>query len=293
MKKVASFWYTKPGNKGISQLEILCIKSWLDNGFEFNLYTYNLDDRVFNYFNNNYKNFNLLDANEIVLFGDMFSDDRGAGVAGFSDYFRFKMIYKTGFAWVDLDMVCLNNFDMDSDYLFIKEKIKDGNEYYEQITTSMMKFPAGSEFGGYLITESEKLIDNRRIIPWGIIGPEFLNQICIEKGLEKYALNYKEACQISYYEVEKFIFKNVEFDSNQKCLHLYNEMWRGVGINKNNKYNNKSIYEKLKNKYNVYKILNDLNIKSTKNYLDILKILYRFSKLRVYIRNPKKILSIN
>ncbi|WP_336608953.1 hypothetical protein [Campylobacter sp. RM12635] len=220
----------------------------------------------------------------------MFSDDRGVGVAGFSDYFRFKMIYKTGITWVDLDMVCLNYFNIDSDYLFIKEKIKNGNEYYEQITTSMMKFPAGSEFGEYLITESEKLISNRKVIPWGIIGPEFLNKACIEKDLEQYALGYLEACQISYYEVEKFVLKNTNLDISQKCLHLYNEMWRGIGINKNNIYNKNSIYEKLKNKYRVYEILDDLNLKSTKNYLEILKILWKFSKIRVYVRNPKRIL---
>ncbi|MBZ7976862.1 hypothetical protein [Campylobacter sp. RM12637] len=290
MQKVASFWYTKLGNKGISQLEILCIKSWLDNGFEFNLYTYNLDDKIFNYFKNNFSNFKLQDANEIIKFEDMFSDDRGVGVAGFSDYFRFKMIYITGIPWVDLDMICLNNFSMDNDFIIIKEKLKNKDKFYQSITTSLLKFPKKSEFGKYLIKESEKLIDNRKVIPWGIIGPVFLNDACIKFGLDKIALDYKETCQVSCYEVEKFVLKNTNLDISQKCLHLYNEMWRGMGINKNNIYNKNSIYEKLKNKYRVYEILDDLNLKSTKNYLEILKILWKFSKIRVYVRNPKRIL---
>lgn len=45
---VSSFWYTKnKDSKGITKLEILCIKSYLDNGYTFNLYTYDKDNEIF------------------------------------------------------------------------------------------------------------------------------------------------------------------------------------------------------------------------------------------------------
>ncbi|WP_267523386.1 hypothetical protein [Campylobacter sp. MG1] len=222
----------------------------------------------------------------------MFSDDRGVGVAGFSDYFRFKMIYITGIPWVDLDMICLNNFSMDNDFIIIKEKLKNKDKFYQSITTSLLKFPKNSEFGKYLIKESEKLIDNRKVIPWGIIGPVFLNDACIKFGLDKIALDYKETCQVSCYEVEKFIFsKNIDF--NAKCIHFYNEMLKWAKIDKNNRYFDYSIYEQLKNKYNIYPILEDLNIKCNIKHIDIIKIKWRFSKLRKYIRHPKLLIYKN
>lgn len=45
--EISSFWYTLKGYKGIGLMEILTIKSWLDNGYKFYLYTYNLDDKIF------------------------------------------------------------------------------------------------------------------------------------------------------------------------------------------------------------------------------------------------------
>lgn len=39
-----------------------------------------------------FSNFILKDANEIVPFNEYFSDDKGAGVAAFSDYFRFHLL---------------------------------------------------------------------------------------------------------------------------------------------------------------------------------------------------------
>ncbi len=93
---ISSFWYTPKGYKGIGLMELLSIKSFLDNGYKFELYTYNLDDRIFNKLNEIFDDFELKDAGEIIPFENYFSDDRGAGVAAFSDYFRFNMLYLRG-----------------------------------------------------------------------------------------------------------------------------------------------------------------------------------------------------
>lgn len=79
-------------------MELLSIKSFIDNGYKFILYTYNLDDKIFNKLNEIFDDFQLKDANEIVPFENYFGDDRGAGVAAFSDYFRFNMLY-TGWGY--------------------------------------------------------------------------------------------------------------------------------------------------------------------------------------------------
>lgn len=169
---ISSFWYTPKGYKGIGLMELLSIKSFLDNGYKFELYTYNLDDKIFNKLNEIFDDFILKDANEILPFANYFSDDRGAGVAAFSDYFRFNMLYKRGGVWVDLDMVCLNHIDLNQNYIFSQEI--DEDETKPRITTSFLKFPKGSGFGKNLINEANKIINNKKIIEWGIIGPWFL-----------------------------------------------------------------------------------------------------------------------
>lgn len=171
-QKVSSFWYTPPLYKGIGLMELLSIKSFLDNNYRFILYTYNLDDKIFNKLNEIFDDFELRDANEIVSFDEYFSDDRGAGVAALSDYFRYKMLYIKAGIWVDLDMICLKNIDLDQGCIFSQEI--DEDEKFPRITTSFLKFPQNCKFRKILINEAEKIIDHKKQIPWGVIGPWFL-----------------------------------------------------------------------------------------------------------------------
>ncbi len=67
MTEISSFWYTPKGYKGIGLMEILTIKSWLDNGYKFHLYTYNLNDRIFLKFQELFDNFILKNANVLCL----------------------------------------------------------------------------------------------------------------------------------------------------------------------------------------------------------------------------------
>ena len=78
-QSVASFWFTPSGGKGISKLEFLTIKSWLDNGFKFILYTYNLNDAKLKALAENCQEFSLKDAQEVVPFQEFFSDNQGGG----------------------------------------------------------------------------------------------------------------------------------------------------------------------------------------------------------------------
>lgn len=92
-QEISSFWYTSRGYKGIGLMELLSIKSFIDNGYKFILYTYNLDDKIFKKLDELFDDFELKDANEIVSFKNYFRDDRGSGVAAFSDYFRYNLLY--------------------------------------------------------------------------------------------------------------------------------------------------------------------------------------------------------
>ncbi|EAJ7086559.1 hypothetical protein DYF23_06000 [Campylobacter jejuni] len=268
MTEISSFWYTPKGYKGIGLMEILTIKSWLDNGYKFHLYTYNLDDKIFLKFQELFSNFILKDANEIVPFSEYFSDDRGAGVAAFSDYFRFNLLYQRDALWVDLDMVCLNHMDLSQEYIFTQEIDKD--ETKPRITTSFLKFPKNSDFGKNLIQEAKKIIDNKKIIPWGVIGPWFLAEQVEKWDLGKYKWDYKQTCQIPWYKVKNFIDKGQVFDEGRPCLHLFSEMWRVNRMNKNTFYDN-GIYSKLLNKHKIFDLCKKLDYKPHFSLFSLLK----------------------
>ncbi|MBZ7952521.1 hypothetical protein H2258_04050 [Campylobacter sp. RM9939] len=284
-QEVSSFWYTPKGYKGIGLMELLSIKSFLDNNYKFILYTYNLDDKIFNQLDKIFNDFELKDANEIIPFDEYFNDDRGAGVAAFSDYFRYKMLYARGGVWVDLDMICLYHINLDQEYIFSQEIDEDEN--HPRITTSFLKFPKNCDFGKILINEAEKIINHKKQIPWGVIGPSFLAEWVKKNQLKKYAWDYKKTCQIPWLKAKDFIEKNDVLDTNQPFIHLFSEMWNTYEMNKNCFYKN-GIYAYLLKKYSINTLTLDIGYKLTlkdRFYIGI-KI---FKKLRFYIRHPKKL----
>ncbi|MBZ7999872.1 hypothetical protein AVCANL277_03200 [Campylobacter canadensis] len=281
MKEVASFWYSKNlksslgggildklafkknvNNCGLSSLEILCIKSFIDNNFTFTLYTYDKNNELFNRLQKELKNFYVKDANEIVDFSEYFDDNRGAGVAAFSDYFRFRMINKSNVAWVDTDMLCLKEFDL-SDYVVITQAGSDG---HLSPTTSMLKYPQNSELANYLIDESKKIIAGKKMVEWGVIGPVFLARAIKELKLEHILKEQEYACAINWADYQYFTSASyIDFPQNSVCAHLWTEMWKGFrdlpAINKDIKAPFNSIYERYKRKHNIYEFLEKLSYK--------------------------------
>lgn len=179
----------------------------------------------------------------------------GGGVAAFSDYFRFNLLYSKGGVWVDLDMICLNYTDLTQEYIFSQEI--DHDKTKARVTTSFLKFPKGSDFGKNLIQDAEKIIDNRKIIPWGIIGPWFLADEVEKYHLQKYKWDYRQTCQISCHKVKNFISKRKKIDETKPFLHLFSEMWRSKKMEKNLLYKD-GIYGRLLVKHRIENLLEDL-----------------------------------
>ncbi|EHH0538187.1 hypothetical protein J7D62_001286 [Campylobacter lari] len=273
-QEISSFWYTPKGYKGIGLMELLSIKSFIDSGYKFILYTYNIDDKIFKKLDELFDDFELKDANEIVPFENYFSDDRGAGVAAFSDYFRFNLLYLRGGVWVDLDMICLNYIDLNEKYIFTQEVDEDNTK--SRITTSFLKFPKNSDFGKSLIQETEKIINKRKQIPWGIIGPWFLADHVKKCGLENFAWDYKRTCQISWCNAKNFLDNNTSIDTNQPFLHLFSEMWRLNNMEKNT-FHQMGVYGQLLKKHEIEKLYNQINTYLKTSMLDnILSFLTKF-----------------
>src|SRR4051812_16669558 len=87
----------------LSNIEILCIKSFLKNGHEFHLYVY---DDVKNIPSGTI----IKNATDILNYDESVQVKSGFGKkskAPFSDKFRLHLLQKKGGWWVDMDVICL------------------------------------------------------------------------------------------------------------------------------------------------------------------------------------------
>ena len=91
---VQSLWV---GDK-LSQMEQYSIKSFLNTGHEYHLYTYNKIKGI-------PKGVKIKSGNKIMPKKDIFKMQDT--FLPFSDIFRYKLLYEKGNYWVDLDMICL------------------------------------------------------------------------------------------------------------------------------------------------------------------------------------------
>ena len=100
------------GNE-LSVMEQLSIASFLRNGHEYHLYVYE-----------DVKNIppgtTIKDGNEILPASRIFQYKQQASYAGFSNFFRYKLVLERGGWWVDTDTICLKPFDFDAEYVFPK-----------------------------------------------------------------------------------------------------------------------------------------------------------------------------
>ncbi len=123
---IQSLWIDAP----LSNLEKLCIQSFLDHGHEYHLYTYGDVVGI-------PSGAMVKDGNDILPASDIFYCKDGR-IGPFTDWFRYEMLTKHGGYWVDMDYVCLKPFDLQQDIVFAHD---DGGEIY----AGVIKFPAGHE----------------------------------------------------------------------------------------------------------------------------------------------------
>lgn len=233
---VSSLWI---GQK-LSSLEILSIKSFLWHGYNYHLYCYediaNLPSGV-----------TVMDANEIIEKENIFTYKKNPGkgsYSGFSNYFRYTMLHKRGGIWVDADVVCLREFDL-PDYAFAAEHTQTAVAYIP--TSCFIKSGANSPFTRYCMEVCNN--KNPDDITWGETGPYLVGEAVAELGLSEFVLQPEAVCPIPFWSVSEIVRDGFgEFPRQTFAVHLWNEMWRRKGLDKDRVYPN-SLYRSLREKY--------------------------------------------
>lgn len=230
---IRSFWM----GSTLSNMEQLSIYSYLANGHEFELFTYDQSLDV-------PKGAVKRDAREILPANTVFMDSRGS-YASFADWFRFKMLFELGGWWTDLDSVCLKYMDIQHDYSFSSE----GTEQRYTVNIGNIKVAKGALFLEECLDEIKTLLatgDNS----WGRYGLELIRKILPSYDYKGYLHTPKYFCPIHYKSVSSLVSENApEIPQDSYAVHLWNGMWKFRNLDKNAIYPEKSLFESLKRKY--------------------------------------------
>lgn len=254
------------GNQ-LSNLEKLSIKSFIDNGHEYHLYTYGPVSGV-------PKGTIIKDANEIVTKEEIFTYKNGS-YSAFSNYWRFHLLFKKGGWWVDTDLVSVKSIKdepyYNNDFVFVSEPDPKGNGDYSvsEATTCMIKMKKNSlpAWAAINIQKEHKPKILSGEMTWGS-GPRTIIEIIKNYQLEKHILPWNYVCSCgwndaqslvdTYYapKSDEVITKVEQIHDNMIAIHFWNQMWKYKKFDKNRTFNQWSLYEQLKGKHFIHNSLN-------------------------------------
>lgn len=217
---VQSLWIQE--QKGIPQLQRLCIESFLEQGTEYSLYTYDdvagLPDGVV-----------LRDANAIIpkefVFLDQFSS-----YATFADWFRIKLLHERGGWWVDTDVVCLREFVSGEEYVFATEWSNDN----PVICNCVMKAPKHSPMLKEVLRGIEQNLALKELetISWREIGAIPLVDGIMDFSLLEYVVSPDVFCPIDYKNYNSITGDgDIAIPIETYGIHLWNQMWTWNELN--------------------------------------------------------------
>jgi hypothetical protein len=231
---VQSLWV----GKGLSTMERLTISSFLRQGHGFHLYAYSSLTGV-------PAGTTVLDAAEILPETDIFQYPQGGSVAGFANFFRYKLLLEKGGWWTDMDYVCLTPLDFADDLVFGSEM--DRGERF--ITNSMLKLPPHSAFAEYAWQRCRAT--DTKTITWGETGPKLAAEAVRSLGLERHVQEPSVFCPLDYRSWQAALDPDIDlqFEADTRAVHLWHEKWRRAGQDHDASYPAGCLYERLKSRY--------------------------------------------
>ncbi|MGR6979846.1 glycosyltransferase [Testudinibacter sp. P27/CKL/0425] len=235
----------------ISRLEYLCMQSFIANGHPVHLYIYrpikNLPKKVI-----------CFDANEIVPENKIFRHK--GSYAGFSDFFRWKLLIEKGGYYCDTDMLCIHPLNFDEPNIVGMESHNSVNAAFIRLSPN---HPLALEMLDCALNPNKiKPYDTRRLkrkkllkkitfdnnqIGWGeTAGPRALTRAIQYMGinsnvsLKDFTYFYPIDCG-NFNSLFNTTLSNEKLYKNTHTVHLWNEMLRRGGIDKENPFDPNSL----------------------------------------------------
>lgn len=234
IEPVQSLWI---GDR-LSALERLAIGSFLANGHRFLLYTYGSLEGV-------PPCARLCDAVTVLPQTRVFRYEHGAGCgsyAAFANLFRYKLLFERGGWWVDTDVVCLRTFAFERPHVF-------GWEDTQTVCNAIIRAPRGSVLmrDAYEIASQ---FDGK--VEWGTTGPQLLTRLIRSRNQLGSVEPPGTFYPVHFSRVSALVTASGHIPPYSHAIHFWNEMWRRRGLEKDGKYDETSVFERLKRMYRCY-----------------------------------------
>ena len=219
----------------LSTMERLSVLSFLDHGHEYHLYAYEDVAEI-------PRGAVVRDAREILPASAIFQYADYDTYSGFSNFFRYKLLVERGGWWVDTDVVCLKPFAFDSDHVFASETFRGR----QLVSSAVIKAPPGSRAMAYAwrVCQSK----NPAELQWGETGPRLVEAAVDHCELRCCVQPPKVFCPIDYGQWKRILDADdkIELGPSSSAVHLWHEMWRRAGCDKDADYDSECLYERLK-----------------------------------------------
>jgi len=216
MAKFGSLWV---GNS-MTKIQEISLSSFVYHGHEITLFVYDLDMKVPTGVAKSDARL-IMDESELFLVQGMY--------AAFSDLFRYRMISKTGLAWVDADTICLSpNWEDLGDTFACFEK--------DLVVGGVLKLPQESKALKYLIKKSTEF--DKEKINWIDVGPALVDKAFRKFNLLDHVHPMETFCGIHWSEWSKLWdskhTKEIKaLEKTSKSISVYHSMTTRGGIDKN------------------------------------------------------------
>jgi hypothetical protein len=217
-KHVHGLWIRGP----LSPMEWLTIHSFIYHGFTFYLWTYEKEPYTLpeNAFKKDARE--IIPENKIFTYQSTNQFGHGKGsFAGFSDIFRYALLYKYGGWWTDMDVTCLDRLDFQQPYVFRgmkNSRVAVGNIMYAEPNSALMEWC-------YREAMNKITSDNR---DW-LLPLRILNDGIRHFGLNGYILSFTN--NDSWPLVRKYLLYDKSLN-DWKAFHWMNEEFRRLSIPK-------------------------------------------------------------
>lgn len=239
----------------LTNIQKLCIRSFQDHGHIFHLYTYGNVEGVPD-------GTIIKNAEQIVSSSERprFKND-----ANFSDFFRARLTWERGGWYVDMDIVCLREFDFPQERVFVSEyqfgaDPQDRRNIIRhpvkpQVNGCIVKIPARDRMTGLILDRINHLDPLDPALNWSAIGP-------MQYRWGTFYCNYSSFVKHpdvfdSLWPSHLTAFANEPMDWNTPekayAIHLRTSFWdkHNLKLKSNGEYPSGSWFERLKTKHGV------------------------------------------
>jgi glycosyltransferase involved in cell wall biosynthesis len=204
---IQSFW-----TGTLTTMERLCIQSFLANGHEFHLYTYDVLQGV-------PEGCVVKDASKIVPQSYL---KKFKYVQQFADFFRYALLLKNGGWWVDMDNVCLKPFSFSEPYVFVSST----GDRATGLNFAVIKVPQGCQLIKECYAVALGMESQWSTMGFQAIGPELWAKKITELGLTKYIQPIDKFDPIHWDRIIWSVDPTKTWDlTGSYGLHLFHAAW--------------------------------------------------------------------